>query len=79
MERLVRGISEADVHGYGGILMIGVGLALFHPGLGIAAAGVLVFALGILLGRAEPATSPDERGRWDALSTATPASDGEAE
>ena len=44
---IARFVSLNDLHAYAGIALIAYGLNMFAPGAGWAAAGVLLFWLGI--------------------------------
>ncbi len=52
-------IDLPDVHIYGGLIVLAVGLGLFHIGLGIAAFGAGLIVLGALYA-VRAAQTPDE-------------------
>lgn len=69
MERI---LSEADVHGYIGIVMVGLGLGYaINIGIGAAVVGFLLIGMGFMLGRAEPEPVKSDPHAFDALVTTT--------
>lgn len=66
-----------DLHVYGGLVILAAGVALFHPGLGLAVLGLGLIAIGALYtyAAARAERQKPRTADFGALNTASPPAD----